>query len=108
VTAEAVEQAAIPQAAAEPEAAPVRPGIAPPVAVTPIVPVELPKAELEQLLAGAGLQWVETVARPAAEQEPAVVPPPRTPRVRRPRSTAVAEPLQQVETQPETRPGTEG
>jgi hypothetical protein len=70
--------------------------------------VEIPKAELEQLLAGAGLQWVETAARPAAQQEPAEVPAPRTPRVRRPRSAVVAEPLQQVETQAETRPASEG
>ena len=120
----AVGQEAIAPDAVEREAAPARATIAPPIAapaattpiappaattpIAPVTPVELPKAELEQLIAGAGLQWVETVARPAAQQEPAEIPAPRTPRVRRPRSTSAAEPLQQVETQPETRPGSEG
>jgi ribonuclease E len=82
-----------PQAAESPAAA------LAPQPVEPIAPVELPKAQLEEILAGAGLQWVETVARPAAEL-PVEVPPPRTPRVRRPRATPVAEPLEQVETRP--------
>lgn len=77
-----------------------RPTVAPPEAVQPIVPVEVPKAELEQMLAGAGLQWVETVARPEAEHM-TEVPAPRVPRVRRPRSVAASEPLQQVETRPD-------
>jgi ribonuclease E len=80
------------QASEEPPAPP-----APPEAAAPIAPVELPKAQLEEILAGAGLQWVETAARPASEQ-PAEVPPPRTPRVRRSRRVVVAEPLEQVET----------
>ncbi len=73
---------------------------APIAPIMPIAPVALPKAELEQVLAGAGLQWVETTERPAVAEEPAEVPTPRAPRVRRPRSAPVSEPLQQVETGP--------
>jgi ribonuclease E len=90
--------------APEPVAVQAQPLAAPPQPAQPIAPVELPKAELEQILAGAGLQWVETVARPAAAEAPAEVPPPRAPRTRRPRSAPVSEPLQQVE----TRSGGEG
>ncbi len=90
------------QPAPQVQAAP--PPIAAPEADRPITPVELPKAELEQILAGAGLQWVETVARPQVEAV-AEVPAPRAPRVRRPRSAAAAEPLQQVETRPDEAQG---
>ncbi len=91
---EAVAEA--PEATLAQAAAPIAP-IAP---IMPIAPVALPKAELEQVLAGAGLQWVETTERPAVAEEPAEVPAPRAPRVRRPRSAPVSEPLQQVETGP--------
>jgi len=79
--------------------------IAHPEPLAPVAPaVVVPKEELEEILQGAGLQWVETVARAQAPDEPAEVPAPRAPRVRRPRSATVAEPLQQVE----TREGPEG
>jgi len=64
----------------------------------PIAPAPVPKADLEAIIAGAGLQWVETSASAVPEEAPAEVPAPRVPRVRRPRSAPSGEPLQQVET----------
>ena len=90
----AVEPTATSHAAAqEPQAE----RVAPKEADEPIAPAPLPRDQLESIVESAGLQWVETShAAPAAQPE--TVPPPRKPRVRKPRSAASAEPLEQVET----------
>ena len=60
---------------------------------------------LDEVVSKAGLEWVQTQARPASSVEPAqdTPPPPRLGRVRRPRATSGSEPMQQVETRPEDR-----
>jgi ribonuclease E len=67
-------------------------------------PVAPSPAALEQVVSQAGLEWVQTQtsAAPAdiAVTEP---PPPRLGRVRRQRSLATSEPMQQIETRPEDR-----
>ena len=78
--------------AAEP-APPQRPSATPAVA---------DRDSLESLVAGAGLQWVETRAdRPAEPVAGAQVPPPRPARRRKARAEAAQEPLVQIETRPE-------
>ncbi len=65
----------------------------------PVATSEVPKEELESIVATAGLQWVET--RPAQlTLEEAPMPPPRAQRQRRPRATTAQEPLVQIETRP--------
>jgi hypothetical protein len=52
---------------------------------------------------GAGLEWVQTTAKAAAEPEPIAVPRPRrAPRKRRKTGAAAEQPLQQVETGPKS------
>jgi ribonuclease E len=72
--------------------------VAPKKAAEPIAPAPLPHDQLESIVESAGLQWVETTHQAALEAQPETVPPPRKPRVRKPRSTSGTEPLEQVET----------
>jgi ribonuclease E len=59
-------------------------------------------SSLIAVVENAGLQWVQTAPSAMAEPE-AVAPVARTPRVRKPRPVAPAEPLMQVETGPSTK-----
>jgi hypothetical protein len=78
-----------------------------PQAVAPAsAPVSLPASSVQPVDAGAlqtvveeaGLQWIQTTASTAADPEPAA-PVARAPRVRKPRVTAISEPLVQIETE---------
>jgi len=84
--------------------APTEPAPTEPVPIEPAPAAQAmpePKVDLAAVVEGAGLQWVQTLASAVHAEEPAEVPPPRTPRVRRPRSVPASEPLQQVETRNE-------
>jgi ribonuclease E len=102
------------QVVAEPPAAatPVAP-VPAPVAATPapahvetkvetkveakVEPKVLPKAELDSIVSGAGLQWVETVASSPVEEAPQMATP-RPVRKRKPKAPVEQMSLQQVET----------
>lgn len=59
---------------------------------------------LDEVVSKAGLEWVQTQARPATVEPTQDTPPaPRLGRVRRPRAASDSEPMQQVETRPEDR-----
>jgi hypothetical protein len=59
----------------------------------------LPAEDLTSVVASAGLEWVQTThAEPIAEEITPVAARPRRPR--KPKERVIAEPLQQVETQP--------
>jgi hypothetical protein len=63
------------------------------------------KSDLDSIVSGAGLQWVETKSKQLSlEDGMAAVPAPRPVRVRKPRAVVQAEPLQQVETRPGDEP----
>lgn len=65
-----------------------------------------PPKDLDKVVEGAGLEWVQTTAKPVAEVTPAPAPRPRrAPRKRRPAADVSAQPLQQVETGPKEQPG---
>jgi ribonuclease E len=79
--------------------------VAAPVAVAP-APVAKPAApaptpaNLDNVVQGAGLVWVQTVSNASpVEAEPVVVKP-RVPRQRKPKVDSAAEPMQMVETKP--------
>lgn len=65
----------------------------------PSTPPPAAAEQLRDIVATAGLQWVETASHPT-EPEPIVVVTARKPRTRRPRPSLASEPLQQVETGP--------
>jgi hypothetical protein len=69
-------------------------------APAPVAAAPLPTEELTSVVASAGLEWVQTThaAAPSIEEIAPVAPRPR--RQRKPKPQVVAEPLQQVETQP--------
>jgi hypothetical protein len=86
-----------------PAEAPVQPSVAAPAAAEPSAqpapePIEVPKAELESIVSGAGLEWVETKPRQLSFEDTTPVPAPRPARRRKPRATLPDEPLMQVET----------
>ncbi len=83
-----------------PVAAPIAVAPAPaPVVARPAALAPTP-ANLDNVVQGAGLVWVQTVGNAApAEAEPVVVKP-RVPRQRKPKADTAAEPMQMVETKP--------
>ena len=82
-----------------PSAAPAPAAVTTP-APAPVAAAPLPTEELTSVVASAGLEWVQTThaAAPSIEEIAPVAPRPR--RQRKPKPQVVAEPLQQVETQP--------
>jgi ribonuclease E len=86
---------------AAPAPEPVQAPAAPVTASVPTAPVPAAKAidagTLDEVVAQAGLQWVQTAPSAAVEPEPIVLTP-RPPRVRKPRAAPAAEPLVQIET----------
>jgi ribonuclease E len=79
--------------------APVAVAPAPAPVIKPAAPAPTP-ANLDNVVQGAGLVWVQTLGNAApAEAEPVVVKP-RVPRQRKPKADTAAEPMQMVETKP--------
>jgi ribonuclease E len=83
-----------------PEAAPVAVAVAPPAPPVPVAPAPAPvkKADLDNIVSGAGLQWVETAPTAAMTEEIIVPAGPRPVRKRKPKAQVEQMSLQQVET----------
>jgi hypothetical protein len=66
-------------------------------------PAAPPPVALDKVVSQAGLEWVQTQARPAADAAPVEeAAQPRAGRVRKPRQAPAGESLQQVETRPDS------
>ncbi len=102
--------AAIPVVSAPVVAAPIQtaPVVTTPVAAQPVSvapaptpkPAPAPVANLDNVVEGAGLVWVQTVSTAATSEPEVVAVKPRVPRQRKPKAEIVHEPLQMVETKP--------
>jgi ribonuclease E len=78
-------------------------GQASPPVPAPVVAAPLPTEELTSVVASAGLEWVQTTHAPDPTVEETMPLAPRPRRQRKPKPQIIAEPLQQVETQPDDR-----